>query len=263
MRNLKDELNELFKYKDLFIQLIERDIKLKYRKSILGYFWSILNPLLLMIVLTAVFSNFNRSSEITNFPAYLICGQVLFSFMREATENSMFSIITNASLIKKVHLPKYIFAVSRISSCLITLLFSFIALTLVFIFTDVKFTFYSLLFFIPILQVYLFCIGLGLFLAQAATFFKDAQYLYSVVITAWMYATPIFYDFNILPLWLQKIIWWLNPMYSYIQQLRSLLLNNKFCDCELILLGCFYSIFALGMGIYFFRKNQDKFILYI
>lgn len=123
MKKLIDEFKRLYAFSELLKQLIIRDIKLKYRRSYLGYLWSILNPLLLMIVLVIVFSNLFRF-DIPNFPLYLIAGHVLFNFMVEATTMSVNSIIGNAPLIKKTYVPKYIFSLSRVGSSLVNLIFS-------------------------------------------------------------------------------------------------------------------------------------------
>ncbi len=259
---IKERLNRLYQYRSLFSQLVTRDIKLKYRRSYLGYLWSILNPLLTMAVLTMVFSQMFKR-EIPNYPAYLISGQILFNFMTEATRDGMGSVINNSTLLKKASVPKYIFTLSKITSSLVTMLLSMIALMLVFLFTGVRFHFMMLLFFIPIAQLYIFSVGLGLFLAQATVFFRDIQYIYSVITTAWLYLTPIFYNLEILPNWLQDIVRYFNPMYCYIMQFRCIMLERRFASSLMLLAGVLWSVGILIIGILFFLKNKNKFILYI
>ena len=133
------KISELIKYKDLLWQLVSKDIKLKYRRSYLGYIWSILNPLLTMMVLVVVFSNLFRF-DIPNFAVYLLTGQVIFGFVSESTNLSASSITGNASLLKKTYVPKYIFTVSKVTSSLVNLLFSMIALILVLIITKTSVT---------------------------------------------------------------------------------------------------------------------------
>ena len=136
---------EVFNYKDLLNQLVSRDIKLKYRRSFLGYVWSIFNPLLIMLVMTLVFSQmFQRGIE--NFPVYLLTGQALFDFMNNATHMSMYSVLDNGALIKKIYVPKYIFTLSKVTSSLIDLIFSMGALILVMLITRAPFSPYILLF---------------------------------------------------------------------------------------------------------------------
>ena len=186
--SLPRSLQELWKYRDLLRLLVSRNLKLKYRRSILGYLWSILNPLLIMIVMSLVFSTmFKRNIE--NFPVYLFCGQLLFNFMNTSTHQAISSITGNASLLKKTYVPKYIFTISKITSGLVDFVLSLGALLIVMIITNTPFTWYSLLFPLVILQLYIFCLGLGLFLAQANVFFRDIQYIYNAVTTAWMYLT--------------------------------------------------------------------------
>ncbi|MBN2842844.1 MAG: ABC transporter permease, partial [Sedimentisphaerales bacterium] len=195
LQMLQGRIFNLYQFRDLLVQLIQRDIKLKYRRSVLGYVWSVLNPLLVMAVQAVVFTEmFNRSGQIAYFPAYLIAGNILFSFMRESSTHALSSISGNASLLKKTYVPKYIFSLSKVTSDFVGLLFSFGALILVLIFTQVPFSYHVLLFIIPVIELYFFCLGLGLILAPAAVFFKDIQYIWTVITTAWMYLTPLFYS---------------------------------------------------------------------
>ena len=156
--------------------VIKKNIKLKYRRSILGYLWSILNPLLIMIVMTIVFSSiFSRNIE--NFPVYLFCGQLLFNYMNNSTHQALYSITSNSQLLKKTYIPKYIFTISTITSGFVDLIFSLAALVVVLVITQATVTWYILLFPFVLIQLYVFCIGLGLFLSQSSVFFKDVQWL--------------------------------------------------------------------------------------
>ena len=251
-----------WKYKDLLKQLVIRDIKLRYRRSFLGYVWSVLNPLLIMLVMTVVFSTmFSRNIE--NFPVYLFTGQVMYNFMNTSTHQAISSITGNAALLKKVYVPKYIFTTARITSGLVDYIFSLGALIIVMLVTGARFSLYNLLFPFVALQLYMFCLGLGLFLAQANVFFRDIQYIYNAVTTAWIYLTPIFYPLDALP---EKVAWCirhLNPMYFYIGQFRDLIYYNRLPGLVIIFAGCTTAFLMLIIGLYSFTKNQDKFILYI
>ena len=248
MKKLIDEFKRLYAFSELLKQLIIRDIKLKYRRSYLGYLWSILNPLLLMIVLVIVFSNLFRF-DIPNFPLYLIAGHVLF--------------IGNAPLIKKTYVPKYIFSLSRVGSSLVNLIFSLGALVLVMIITGAQFSWYLLYFPIIILQVFLFSLGIGLLLSSATVFFRDIQYLWGVFTSMWMYLTPLFYPITIIPEEYQSIYKNLNPMYGYIEQFRDIVLYARSPDLHSILIGFAISFFFVILGAIYFNKKQDEFILYI
>lgn len=249
-------------YRHLIEQLVEKDIKLKYRRSFLGYLWSILNPLLTMFVLVLVFSNMFRF-DIENFPVYLIIGQTLFNFLTESTTQAIFSITSNAALLKKTYVPKYVFTFSKVTSSLVNLVFALGAMLLVFVSCKISFT--PLFLWIPVilLEVYVFCLGLGMFLAQASVFFRDIQYIYGVFTTAWMYLTPIFYPISALPEYLQTAITTYNPMYFYIMQFRQVVLYNQAPDITLMINGSLIAIAFLILGTWCFTKTQDNFILYI
>ena len=258
----QNRIKNFWQYKDLMIQLVSRDIKLKYRRSFLGYLWSVLNPLLIMCVMTVVFSTMFRR-DIENFPVYLFCGQMMFNFMNTSTHQAIFSITGNASLLKKTYVPKYIFTVSKITSGLMDFFFSMGALLLVMTVTGAKFTPYMFLVPIVALELYIFCVGLGMFLAQANVFFRDIQYIYNAITTAWMYLTPIFYPIDALPENVMWLIKHLNPMYFYVGQFRDLVYYCQFPGPKIIFAGCVTSILMLFIGIKSFMKTQDNFILYI
>lgn len=255
-------IREFWQYKDLLKLLVARDIKLKYRRSFLGYLWSILNPLMIMIVMTIVFSTmFNGNIE--NFPVYLFCGQLLFSYMNSSTSQAIFSITGNSALLKKTYVPKYIFTISKITSGTVDLLLSLGALLIVMLVTGTRFAWCALLFPFIILQLYVFCIGLGLFLSQVNVFFRDIQYIYNAVMTAWMYLTPIFYPLEMLPEWLVWCIKHLNPMYFYVGQFRDLIHVGRMPGVTIITAGVVAALVMLILGIWSFSKSEDKFILYI
>lgn len=262
MNKIKGWLGGFYGYRHLFQQLVEKDIKLKYRRSFLGYLWSILNPLMIMIIMVSVFSSMFRS-DIVNYPVYLIIGQTIFNFVSESTNQAMWSITGNAALLKKTYVPKYIFTLSKVTSSCVNTLFSLGAMLIVFIVCKVHFNWFML--FIPVImaQVYIFCVGLGLFLSQATVFFRDIQYIYAAFLMAWMYLTPIFYPITQLDPQLIWIIKTFNPLYSFITQFRTIVLECTMPDPGLILYGFAVSIAILIVGTFCFLKNQGRFILYI
>lgn len=251
----------LNKYKYLILELVSRDIKVKYKKSILGLIWTLLNPLLTMIVLTIVFSNLFRF-DIENFPVYLITGQVMFNFFSEATNMAMMSINDNAQLIKKVYIPKYIFPISKSLSSFVNLVFSLIAVLFLIIYMKIHVTgaiFFSV---ISLIYVLIFAMGIGLILATLNTFFRDIQHLYGILLTAWMYLTPIFYPINIIP---EQYKWLVssNPLYYMISHFRDSVLYGVIPNMELNLICILSSIGTFLVGLFIFYKAQDKFILHI
>lgn len=262
MNKLAARVNGLYKCRFLIQQLVSKDIKLKYRRSFLGYVWSVLNPLMVMVVMYLVFSHMFRFN-VENYPAYLIIGQTLFTFMTEATNQAIYSITGNGALLKKVYVPKYVFTLSKVTSSLVNLLFSIGAMIIVFIVTRVQFSWAMLFFPVILFELYIFSIGMGLFLAQAAVFFRDIQYIYSVVTTAWMYCTPIFYPLSELSEPMQKAIKILNPMYQYVTQFRTIVLERTIPNLFDIAYGYGLALIFFAIGSWAFVKNQDKFILYI
>lgn len=255
-------LRHFWRYKDLLRLLVIKNIKLKYRRSWLGYVWSILNPLMVMTVMSVVFSTmFQRNIE--NFPVYLFCGQLLFNFMNSTTSDSCHSISSNAALLKKTYIPKYIFTLAKVTSGFVDLLFSLGALVIVMIVTQHHVTWYAMLAPVVLVQLYIFCVGLGLFLAQASVFFKDVEFIYRAVITAWNYVTPIFYPLESLP---DKLIWLVkhcNPMYFYIGQFRDLVYTGQMPGQMIMLAGWVAALGMLIIGVWSFSRSQDRFILYI
>lgn len=256
--NVKD----FYKFNELLKQLVIRDVKLKYRRSYLGYLWSILNPLMLMLVLIVVFSNLFRF-DIPNFPTYLITGQIIFGFMNEATNVAVSSIISNSSLINKVYVPKYIFTLSKVCSSLVNLIFSFGALIIVLVVTQTPISWNILFVPVVIFQVFLFSLGLSLFISALTVFFRDIQYLWGVFVSMWMYLTPLFYPISIISEEYQGLYKALNPMYWYIEQFREVILFDRLPETASVIYGVLYAALALVLGILYFNKKQNEFILYI
>lgn len=249
------------RYKPLIYELVIRDLKVKYRRSFLGYVWSLLNPLLMMGVMSLVFSNVFRFS-IPNFPLYLICGQTLFTFFNESTNMAMRSILENGPLLRKVYVPKFIFPMSRILSSFVTMSFSLLAVFIVMIFSQISFSFTVLLFFVPLFFLFIFCCGIGLILAALSVYFRDVTHLYSVVTLAWMYATPIFYPLEAVSPRIVAIIK-LNPLYHYINCFRNLLIYSNIPGPNTWFACIASSLLMLAIGLTVFGKLQRNFILHI
>ena len=252
-------IHNFLAYKNLLKELVRRDVKTKYRRSVLGMLWSVLNPLGMMIIMSIVFSHVFRYN-IENFPVYLMCGQVIFNFYNEASTVAMSSVLGNASLIKKVYVPKYLFPVSKVCSCFVNLVTSFIALVIVIVATGTKLSWTALLVFIPVIYVFVFSLGMGLMLSALVVTFRDLQHLYGILITAWMYMTPIFYPVDMLPEWVADLVR-LNPLANFIEMFRDVILYNV-VPSGILQAKCIVScVVALGLGFWIFYKQQDTFIL--
>ena len=243
------------KFQPLLQELVARDIKIKYRRSVLGVLWTLLNPLCMMIVLSVVFSNLFKF-DVENFPLYLLSGQVVFTFFSDSTTSSMTAIINNASLIKKIYVPKYLFVLSRVFSSFINLMASFTALLLVMVATRAELHWTVLFVPVPMLLLVGFCLGIGLILSAITVKFRDIMHLYSVFVTALMYLTPVIYPMSILPVRL-------NPITNILLMFRDVMLNNKGLDIVSLIVAIIEMLIVLLIGLRVFYKSQDEFILNI
>ena len=242
--------------------LVSKDFKLKYRRSILGVLWSVLNPLLMMCVMAAVFSYMFRF-QIENFPVYLILGSTMFELMSRVTSSAMSSIIDAQSLIKKVRINKMVFPLEKVLFELVNFVISLVAAAAVMAFFQIVPSIHALwgLPFI-VAMVAIFTAGLGMLISALSVFFRDVMHLWGVVTTAWMYLTPLFYPVDMLAGWMQTVMQF-NPMYHYITFFRSIMMwntNPGGIEC-LICFGMAAITFLVGFLV--FRKTQSKFILYI
>lgn len=258
---IKEKLEGFRRFFPLLGELVVRDIKVRYRHSVLGLVWTVLNPLLMMVVITIVFSTLFKQN-IPNFPIYYLAGSLLFSFNSEATTTALHSIISNASLIKKVYIPKYLFPLSNILSGLVNLGFSLIAMFIVMIVTGAPFHVTLLLIPIPIFYTFLFSTGLGIMLSALTVYFRDIAHFYSVFILAWTYLTPIFYPVAILPDAMMKLMQ-LNPMYHYVSFMRELVLYGSFPGMKENLVCIAMGLGMIFVGLFVFYKKQDNFVLYV
>ena len=223
--------------------------------------WSFLNPLLTMSVQYVVFSTLFKS-DVPNYPVYLLSGIVFFNFFSEAVSMGMTSITGNASLIKKVYMPKYIYPVSRILSSLVNFALAIIPLLLVMLITGTAFTPALLLLIFDMLCLLGFVTGMSLLLTTAMTFFQDTQFLWGVVSMMWMYLTPLFYPESIIPAQFLTV-YHMNPMYQYITFARICIIDGVSPEPMAYLWCILSSVVVLGLGILTFKRHQDKFVLYL
>lgn len=258
---VKEKMEGFRRFTPLLRELVVRDIKVRYRHSALGLVWTVLNPLLMMVVITIVFSTLFKQN-IPNFPIYYLSGSLIFAFNSESTTTALNSIISNASLIKKVYIPKYLFPLSNVLSGLVNLGFSLIAMFIVMLITGAPFHTTLLLLPIPIFYTFLFSVGLGILLSAVTVFFRDIAHFYSVFILAWTYFTPIFYPVEILPDAAMKLMQ-LNPMYHLVTYMRSIVLYGVFPSLKENLLCLCLGLLMLALGLFVFYKKQDKFVLYV
>lgn len=257
---------ELDKNRFILKQLVTKDFKRKYRRSVLGIAWSVLNPLMMMIVMSVVFS-FVFRADIENYPLYLILGNITFSFMSESTSQALMSFIDAAPLLKKVRVSRFVFPVQKVLFALVNFTFSLVAVALVMLWFRVVPTWHIIWLPACLFLLVLFCSGIGLIVGSLAVFFRDVVHLWSVILTAWTYLTPIFWvptqlAANGAPTWVMSIVE-LNPMYGFVTFMRDIFLWNQNPSMQTLGLCVIWAVIMLGIGILVFRKTQHKFILYI
>lgn len=258
----------LRKYSFLLQQLISRDFKVKYKRSFLGVIWSLLYPLLMMTVMALVFSNvFKFSVPGVNYLVYLMIGLTFFNYFSEASNLAMSSVVANFSLINKIYIPKYIFPLSKILFVGINFLLTLVPLYLVIIFTgsgdtECTITFLHLLLPYAFICLLLFTVGVSFVLATISVFLRDMFYIYGIVITIWTYLTPIMYDISMIAPKYQ-FFFKLNPLYQYIDFARTIILENQLPSLVNFILCGASALITLFIGLFIFRKYQDKFIYYV
>lgn len=258
---MKNAIINFKKYRYLLKELINKDIKLKYRRSYLGLLWTLLEPLLTMIVLTFVFSGlFGRGDE--SYPIYILTGRLLYTFFSTATKSAMKSIRSNAGMIKKVYVPKYIYPFAATLSNYIIFLLSLIVLALVSIVLNVMPTIYIFNAIFPLILILVLSLGVGMILSTLAVFFRDLEYLWGVFLMFIMYTSAIFYQVEKLKIAGKEWIFNINPLYNIIVNFRNAIFGRPIDKYALLYSSCF-SFGSLIIGMFIFYKNQDKFILHI
>ncbi|MBO5375901.1 MAG: ABC transporter permease [Bacilli bacterium] len=263
MKVIKNIIANFNRYGFLMKQLIMRDFKVKYKRSVLGIVWSLLYPVLMMIVMAMVFSQmFKFRMEGVNYLVYLMTGLVMFNYFSEASNVAMSSVVVNFPLINKVYIPKYIFPIAKTLFVGINFLLTLIPLLVIILITGCSINIWYI--FLPYIFIclLLFTMGIGLLLSTISVFLRDMFYIYGIIITIWNYMTPVFYDISIIPEALQSLFK-LNPLYIFINGARSIILYGQLPSVvELLSMGAI-GIGVLAIGSIVFKKNQDKFIYYV
>lgn len=258
---MKQEIRNFFKYRFLLKELVKKGVKLKYRRSYLGIVWTLLEPLLTMIVLTVVFGTLFGNTDKT-FPVYILTGRLLFTFFSQATTGALKSIQSNSAMIKKVYVPKYLYPLSNVLFNFVIFLLSLIVLAVVSVVLGIKPTWYLITAVVPLITILLFSFGVGMILSTVGVYFRDMEYLWSVATMLFMYSCAIFYyPERILN---SKYSWILryNPLYRIIECFRNAVfgqaMNIKAAGYAFV---C--SIITIVIGLAVFKKKQDNFILHI
>ena len=245
--------------KFLLKQLVKRDLTSKYKDSFLGIIWSFVNPLCIMLIFTAIFSVLFRY-QIENFPVYFLTGRIIYEFFISGTKGAMVSIKRNSSILKKIYVPKYMFAVGSITYEFINFLISLIILFGVMVLTGAEFYWTIVLAIIPLFLLFMMIVGVGLLLAVLNTYFSDVGYLYSIFTLLLMYASALFYPMEIVPANIQ-MIFTLNPLYIVISCVRDCVMYGIFPDILSIIYLSIFSLMVFAVGFLLFRIHENKLTL--
>lgn len=254
-------IRKLKKHKFLFEELVKRDFTKKYKRTILGMAWSMLSPLLNLLIMWLVFSNF-FGNNVNHYAIYLFSGQLVFSYFTDATNLGMNSLVGNAAIFTKVDVPKYLFLFSQNVSSLInfglTLLifFAFVALD------GIVFTWKYLLLLYPIICLIVFNLGVGLVLSTLMVFFRDMQYLWGILSQLIMWMSAIFYTIDSYS-YQVRCMFLANPIYLYIRYFRKIVLDGTIPTLQFHLLAAFYAIVAFGIGCYMYKRYNHEFLYYV
>ncbi len=254
-------IKNFMKYRFLLAELIKKGIKLKYRRSYLGIVWTLIEPLLTMMVLTFVFSTLFGNTDKT-YPVYILSGRLLYSFFSTGTKAALKSIRANSGMIKKVYVPKYLYPLSSILFNYVIFLLSLVVLAVVGLALGVWPTLYIFQAIVPLINILLLSFGAGMILATMGVFFRDLEYLWGVALMLVMYASAIFYYPDRLinggKGWILKF----NPLYCIIDNFRSAIFGEAM-NIKMLIYSLVFSLVSIAVGLYFFYKKQDEFILHI
>lgn len=257
---LRNNVEAIRRYSFLIKQLVLRDFRVRYKRSVLGILWSMLNPLLTSFVLNFIFSTIFKQ-QIEHYIVYVMAGFVVFNYYSETTNQAMLSIVGNKALITKVYIPKYIFPLSKVLSSAINFVAALAALLIVILFNGLRINAHYLLLPILFLSIMLFTFGMSCILSVLTVFFDDTRFLYSVVLVLWTYATPIMYPAEILNQY--QMIMNFNPLYHYITFFRDIVLYDAMPSIKTVVICYAVGLVVCVLGLLLFKKTQDKFILHI
>lgn len=272
MNKIKGFFKNFWKYRFLLQEIVRKNVKLQYRNSVLGIFWTFLQPLLTTIVLALVFGGIfgQNNKDVGCYMVYLLCGRLLYEFFTQSTKRAMRSIRLSASVIKKVYVPKYIYPLSNVLANFVTFAMSLLVLVVMVIyfkcFTDevIIINWHVLLAIVPVLILLVLSLGIGMILATLNVFFKDIEYIYEVFCMLLFYLTPIFY--TVKSLGAIKIVQYglmANPLYSIVSMFRDCVLYGQMWNWNHFMYSSGFALVTLLIGFIIFQKKQDKFILHI
>jgi len=254
-------IQKMKKYQFLFEELVKRDFKKKYKRTVLGMAWSVLSPLLSLLVMRLVFTQFfGRNTP--HYTIYLFCGNLVFSYFNESTTQGMSSLMDNASIFTKVNVPKYLFLMSKNVQTLINFGVTLCVFVLFCILDGITFTWRWVLLLYPIFMLLFFNIGVGLVLSALFVFFRDIQYLWTVFVQLLMYMSAIFYTIDGYSPMVQNLFL-INPIYLFIRYFRKIVIDMAIPSVWFHLLMGGYTVVVLALGCWMYKKYNHRFLYYV
>ena len=253
-----EELREAVRYRHLVVQMVRRDILTRYKRSVLGVAWTMLTPLGTMVILTIVFQQAFGIHE-KSFPAYALSGLMAWTFFAQTTNAATVNLVWGGSLLRRIYVPRTVFALSSTGTGLVNLLLSLVPLVLVMLVTGVPIRPSVILLPIPILFLAMFALGLGLLVSTIAIYFADVSEMYTVALTAWMYLSPVIYPEEILPEAIRVWIVRFNPMYHLIRLFRAPIYDGRVPALSEFLITGGLAFLTLLVGWWIFSKKADEF----
>jgi ABC-2 type transport system permease protein len=251
-----EEFNEIWRYRNMIVQLVQRDIVSRYKRSVLGVAWTMLNPLGMMIVLSIVFSQIFHAVE--SYPAYLLSGYIAWTFFAQSTSAAINALVWGGDFFRRIYVPRSIFAIAAVGTGLVNLVLSLVPLFIVMLATGVPIRWTIIFLPIPILLLTCFALAIGLFISTAGIYFPDVVEMYHVALLAWFYLTAILYPVEIVPDRFRFFIDY-NPAYHLIKLFRQPIYEGVIPSWELILLAAGIGIIPLLVSFWIFVKKADEF----
>jgi ABC-type polysaccharide/polyol phosphate export permease len=258
---MKELIRDTYRYRELIWALALKELKVRYKRSFLGFLWALLNPLLLMLILALVFSTILKSTT-QHYSVFILSMLFPFTFFSQSLSYAAESIVGNADLIKKVRIAKLVFPVAALVSNLINLVLSLIPLAIIVLVTGTPFHWTWVYLPVPLLALSLFTLGATFFFAAANVFYRDVSHILQIVLQLWFYATPILYDINIFP---ERLHWLfkLNPLIFVLNGFRLSVYWGMLPGPRSVLASFVCAFISLGIGFWIFRRYQDTFVFYV
>ena len=256
-----DVVRGTYRYRELIWALAMKELKIRYKRSVLGFLWALLNPMLLMLILTVVFSTI-MGNTIKHYSIFLLSLLLPWTFFSQSLSYAVEAIVGNGDLIKKVSVDKLVFPVAAVVSNMINLLLSMIPLVLIVLFMRHPITVAWFYLPVPMLALTLFTLGGTFFFATANVYYRDVAHILQVLLQIWFYVTPIMFELKMYP---QQYLWLfrLNPIIYVLQGFRDTVYNGTIPSANLLAISYTCAIVALTAGFLFFRKHQDEFVFYV